>query len=412
MHPTTPLAPDTTATATGDIPAELHRGTAEILLATELAERLARGRPLRVKAGFDPTAPDLHLGHTVLLNLLRRFQELGHKAIFLVGDFTALIGDPSGHDAIRAPMSAEEIEVNMLTYEEQVYKILDPELTEVRYNSKWTRRLGAAGLVRLASGYTVARMLEREDFHQRFRRERPIALHEFIYPLLQGYDSVALKADVEIGGTDQKFNLLVGRQLQQARGMKPQVVITVPILEGLDGTRKMSKSYNNYVGIAEPSQEMYGKLMSASDALMWRYFELLSLRPATELNGLKQQVEAGANPRDVKHELAHELVARYHGCAAAGRAREAFIRRFQQRHLPEEAPEVTLCAGERGLTVAGAIKQAGLTASTAEAYRMVQQGAVRIDGEKLQDPRRPLPTGSTCLLQVGKRRVARITVRP
>ena len=407
-----PAAPPKPSQAAGDIPAELRRGTAEILLETELAERLARGRALRVKAGFDPTAPDLHLGHTVLLNLLRRFQELGHKAIFLVGDFTALIGDPSGRDTIRPPMGAEEIEANMRTYQEQVYKVLDPAATEVRYNSRWTRRLGAAGLVRLASGYTVARMLEREDFHQRFKNEQPIALHEFLYPLLQGNDSVALKADVELGGTDQKFNLLVGRQLQQARGMSPQVVITVPILEGLDGTRKMSKSYDNYIGITEPPQEMYGKLMSVSDVLMWRYFDLLSLRPDAQLKRLRQGVEAGANPRDAKHELAHELVARYHGSAAADRARAAFIQRFQQRRLPEEVPEVALRAGAQGLTVAGAIKQAGLTASTSEAYRMVQQGAVRIDGERLQDPRRPLPAGSTCLLQVGKRRIARITVHP
>ena len=397
-------------TSEAAVPAELRRGTEEILLESELSARLAGRRSLRVKAGFDPTAPDLHLGHTVLLNKLRQFQVLGHTAIFLVGDFTALIGDPSGRDTIRTPLSPEQIEANIRTYKQQVYKVLDAEATEVRFNSKWTRRLGAAGLVQLASQHTVARMLERDDFRQRFAKQQPISLHEFLYPLLQGNDSVVLKADVELGGTDQKFNLLVGRQLQQLRGMAPQTVITMPLLEGLDGVRKMSKSHGNHIGITEPPGQMYGKLMSIADTLMWRYFDLLSLRPSSDLAALRQRAEAGENPRDLKHELAHELVARFHDRKAANQARDEFIQRFQLRELPKEVPEIALHAGTSSLTIAVAMKQAGLTTSTSEAHRMVQQGAVRIDGERLQDSRRLLLAGSSCLLQVGKRRLARITV--
>jgi len=359
----------------------IRRGTEEILLEDQLREKLKKGRPLRVKAGFDPTAPDLHLGHTVLINKLRQFQELGHEILFLIGDFTGMIGDPTGKSATRPPLTREEVLENARTYEQQIFKILDPEKTLVVFNSSWMGEMSAADLIQLASRHTVARMLERDDFSKRYRSGQPIAIHEFLYPLIQGYDSVALKADVELGGTDQKFNLLVGRQLQEAYGQEPQVVITLPILEGLDGVQKMSKSLGNYVGISDPPEEMFGKIMSISDELMWRWFELLSFRPMSEIEALRAEVEGGRNPRDVKFELARELVARFHDEETAERAQQAFIDRFQKGAVPDEMPEVTLSAEGEGLPVARLLSQAGLVSSNSEGMRMVQQGAVRIDGE-------------------------------
>ena len=390
----------------------IRRGAAEILLEEELRERLARGRPLRVKAGFDPTAPDLHLGHTVLLTKLRQFQELGHEAIFLLGDFTGMIGDPSGRSATRKPLTRGEVLENARTYEQQIYKILDPAKTRVVFNSTWMGKMDAAGLVELASRHTVARMLERDDFQKRYRAGQPIAVHEFLYPLIQGYDSVALRADVELGGTDQKFNLLVGRELQKSYGQEPQVVLTMPILEGLDGVQKMSKSLGNYIGIAEPAGEMFGKLMSISDTLMWRYLELLSLRPGAEIERLKAQVSEGLNPRDAKFELALEIVGRFHGALAARRAHEAFVARFQRGALPEDLPEVRVPAPAAGLPIGNLIKEAGLAASTSEALRLIRQGAVRLDGERLEDARALIPAGAVHVCQVGKRRVARVSVVP
>ncbi|RMF98968.1 MAG: tyrosine--tRNA ligase [Gammaproteobacteria bacterium] len=388
----------------------IRRGAEEILLEDELRERLTGGRPLRVKAGFDPTAPDLHLGHTVLINKMRQFQELGHEVIFLIGDFTGLIGDPTGRNATRPPLTPEEIAENARTYEEQIFKILDPERTRVMFNSSWMNEMTAADMIRLAGRHTVARMLERDDFSKRYAAGKPIAIHEFLYPLVQGYDSVALEADVELGGTDQKFNLLVGRQLQQSWGQPPQVVLTMPLLEGLDGVNKMSKSMGNYVGIDEPPAEMFGKLMSISDELMWRYFELLSFRPAAEIDALRRGVEQGANPRDAKLELATEIVDRFHGPGAGERAREAFQRQFRDKALPEDLPEIRVPAPEGRLGIANLLREADLVASNSEAFRMIGQGAVRIDGERVSDRALEIPAGTTHVYQVGKRRFARVTV--
>jgi tyrosyl-tRNA synthetase len=388
---------------------ELKRGADEILVESELVERLEAGARLRVKTGFDPTAPDLHLGHTVLINKMRHFQEFGHEVIFLIGDFTGLIGDPSGRSATRPPLTPEEVRVNAETYKKQVFKILDPDHTRVMFNSEWMGRMDAAGLIQLAARHTVARMLERDDFAKRYAEGRPIAIHEFLYPLVQGYDSVAMKADVELGGTDQKFNLLVGRQLQQAHGQRPQVVLTTPLLEGLDGVQKMSKSLGNYVGIDEPPGEMFGKLMSISDDLMWRYFELLSFRPKQEVLALGRAVAEGRNPRDVKFELARELVARFHGEAEAERAQGEFVARFQRGALPEDLPEVAISCGQGAVGIADILRQAQLTGSNSEAFRMISQGAVRVDGVRVVDREVELPEG-TYVVQVGKRRVARVVL--
>lgn len=397
-------------TSVSEAVAIIRRGADEILLQEELEERLKENRPLRIKAGFDPTAPDLHLGHTVLINKLRQFQDLGHEVIFLIGDFTGMIGDPSGKNVTRPPMSRDEIIENAQTYEHQIFRILDPERTLVVFNSSWMNDMDAADLIKLASRHTVARMLERDDFHKRYQANQSIAIHEFLYPLVQGYDSVALKADVELGGTDQKFNLLVGRQLQEAYGQKPQVVLTMPILEGLDGVQKMSKSLNNYIGINEPPDEMFGKLMSVSDELMWRYFELLSFRPLADIKAMQQAVQSGTNPRDIKMQLADEIVTRFHDAAAARRAREEFINRFRHGSLPEDIPEVELCASGVNVSVAQVLKQSGLTTSTSEAFRMIKQGAVRIDGEKIQDRDTPLSLNRSYVIQVGKRKFARVTI--
>ena len=387
----------------------IKRGTDEILLEDALRRKLALGRPLRIKAGFDPTAPDLHLGHTVLLNKLRQLQDLGHEILFLIGDFTGLIGDPTGKSATRKPLSPEQIQENAKTYQDQVFRILDPERTRVVFNSQWLEPLGAAGLVQLAARHTVARMLERDDFAKRYKAGQPIAIHEFLYPLIQGYDSVALQADVELGGTDQKFNLLVGRQLQEAYGQEPQVVITLPILEGLDGVQKMSKSLGNYIGITDPPEEMFGKIMSVSDELMWRYFELLSTRDLAEIQAWRDAAGEGANPRDIKFELGLELVARFHDAAKARAALEGFVARFQRGALPEEIPERVLPAGEGGvLPIANLLKDAGLVGSTSEAIRLIGQGAVRVDGERVEDTRLSCAAGSQHIYQVGKRRIARI----
>ena len=391
--------------------AELRRGTAEILLEADLEKKLARGRPLRIKAGFDPTAPDLHLGHTVLINKMALFQRLGHEVTFLIGDFTGLIGDPTGRNATRPPLTPDDIRANARTYEAQIFKILDPALTRVDFNSRWMSELGAAGMIQLAAKHTVARMLERDDFAKRYRAGQAIAIHEFLYPLVQGYDSVALRSDVELGGTDQKFNLLVGRQLQEAYGQEPQVVITMPLLEGLDGVNKMSKSMGNYIGIAEAPDDMFGKVMSISDDLMWRWFDLLSFRPNAELAALREQVAGGRNPRDVKFELGVEIVDRFHGAGAGARARDAFVARFQQGALPEDLAEVTLDGGADGLGLAQLLKAAGLVPSTSDAFRQLKQGAVKVDGEKVEDGALRFAAGTTAVFQVGKRRLARVTVR-
>ena len=391
--------------------AELVRGADEILPEAELAARLKEGRPLRIKAGFDPTAPDLHLGHTVLLNKMRRFQDFGHEVIFLIGDFTGMIGDPTGKNATRKPLSRDEIAANALTYEAQVFKILDPDKTRIEFNSRWTEKLGAAGLVQLAAKHTVARMLERDDFSKRYAAGEPIAIHEFLYPLVQGYDSVALQADVELGGTDQKFNLLVGRQLQEHYGQKPQVVLTMPILEGLDGVQKMSKSLGNYIGISEAPGEMFGKLMSISDDLMWRYFELLSFRSLAEIEGFKKQIAQGANPRDIKFLLGEEIVARFHGVAAGRAAQEEFVARFQKGAMPEEMPVFVFAAEPGGVAITALLKQCDLTASTSEANRMLEQGGVKVDGEKVSDRGLKLKPGASYVLQVGKRKFARVTLK-
>ncbi|MCA1779506.1 MAG: tyrosine--tRNA ligase [Xanthomonadaceae bacterium] len=389
---------------------DLVRGAAEVIQADELAERLAGLRPLRVKVGFDPTAPDLHLGHTVIINAMRRFQDAGHTVIFLIGDFTGMIGDPSGKNVTRKPLTEDQIKANAQTYAEQVFKILDREKTEIRFNSEWFGDMGAADMIRLAASHTVARMLERDDFDKRYKGGQPIAIHEFLYPLVQGHDSVALQADIEMGGTDQKFNLLVGRQLQTQAGQKPQIIITWPLLEGTDGVQKMSKSLANYIAINDPPGEMFGKLMSISDELMWRYFELLSFRPGSELDALKQAVADGRNPRDVKFELGIEIVDRFHGPGAGKQAREDFIARFRDSALPEDVAEQVLQAPADGLGIAAALTAAGLTPSNSEAFRMIKQGAVRIDGQRVDDRELALKPGFDGLLQVGKRKFARVRV--
>jgi tyrosyl-tRNA synthetase len=389
---------------------EIARGSDEILVEAELKERLEAGETLRVKAGFDPTAPDLHLGHTVLINKMRQFQELGHEVCFLIGDFTGLIGDPTGRNATRPPLTPEQVEANARTYEAQIFRILDPDRTRIVFNSSWMSEMSAADMIQLASRHTVARMLERDDFQKRYASGKPIAIHEFLYPLVQGYDSVVMQADVELGGTDQKFNLLVGRQLQQAWGQRPQVVLTMPLLEGLDGVNKMSKSLGNYVGITDLPAEMFGKLMSISDDLMWRYYELLSFRPAGEIEALQAAAADGRNPRDIKFELARELVARFHDEAAADAAQAAFLQQFQQGGLPEDLEEITVAGRDGRLGVAHLLKQAQLVTSTSEAFRMIQQGAVRIDGERVEDRGLEISAGSTHVYQVGKRRFARVTV--
>lgn len=386
----------------------IRRGSDEILPLAELEKKLAAGTPLRVKAGFDPTAPDLHLGHTVLINKLREFQRLGHHVIFLIGDFTGMIGDPSGRSATRPPLTRAEVKANAATYQRQIFRILDPDRTEIAFNSSWMDKMTAADLIRLASGQTVARMLERDDFEQRYKSGRPIALHEFLYPLAQGYDSVALQADVELGGSDQKFNLLMGRQLQQAAGQPPQVVLTMPLLEGTDGAQKMSKSLGNYIGIDEPAPEMFGKIMSISDALMWRYFELLSFRPLAEIAGFRRAIAEGANPRDIKFRLAREIVARFHDTAAASAAEADFITRFSNHALPAQIAEVEIKVDQDGLPFANLLKAAGLVASTSEAHRLVRQGAVRIDGQRVADSRQVLPPGFSAVIQIGKRKFARV----
>ncbi|MGD8875034.1 MAG: tyrosine--tRNA ligase [Gammaproteobacteria bacterium] len=389
---------------------QIKRGAEEILVEAELVQRLETGKPLRVKAGFDPTAPDLHLGHTVLINKLRQFQEMGHEVLFLIGDFTGMIGDPTGKNVTRKPLTREDVLQNAATYEHQIYKILDPERTTVMFNSQWMGEMSAADLIHVAAKHTVARMLERDDFSKRYAGNQPIAIHEFLYPLVQGYDSVAMKSDVELGGTDQKFNLLVGRELQKHYGQKPQVILTMPILEGLDGVQKMSKSLNNYIGINEPAEEMFGKIMSISDDLMWRYFELLSFRPLTEIGRMKKEVNEGANPRDIKFRLGQEIVARFHSQAAAAAAQDAFVARFQKGALPDEIPELVLASQDGVLVIANLLKDAGLTGSTSEAYRMIKQGAVRIDGERISDRGLGIAAGNTHVFQVGKRRFARVTV--
>lgn len=385
----------------------IKRGADELLIEAELVEKLKTGRPLRIKAGFDPTAPDLHLGHTVLINKLRHFQDLGHHVMFLIGDFTGMIGDPSGKNATRPPLSREQILANAQTYKSQVFKILDPEKTEICFNSTWFDALGAAGMIKLAAQHTVARMLERDDFAKRYASNQSIAIHEFLYPLCQGYDSVAMKSDVELGGTDQKFNLLVGRELQKHYGQAPQCVLMMPLLEGLDGVNKMSKSLGNYIGIAEPAKEIFGKVMSVSDTLMWRYYDLLSFRSSEEIAGFKREIEAGRNPRDVKVLLAQELVERFHSRKDAEDALADFEARFQRGAIPDDIPEVTVPAGP----VAQVMKQAGLVASTSEALRMIDGGGVRANGEKLENKAVTFNAGECVVLQVGKRKFARITFR-
>ena len=387
--------------------AELKRGVDEVLSEADLIEKLKENRPLKVKLGADPTAPDIHLGHTVVLNKLRQFQQFGHEVIFLIGDFTGMVGDPSGKNTTRPPLSREDVLRNAETYKQQIFKILDPQKTRIVFNSEWLGQLGTEGMIRLASNYTVARMLERDDFKKRFTNNQPIAIHEFIYPLLQGHDSVALEADVELGGTDQKFNLLVGRELQKSAGQKPQVAITLPLLVGLDGEKKMSKSLGNYIGVTEAPNEMFGKIMSISDELMWDWYDLLSFRPLSEIAQLKQEVQAGRNPRDVKVLLAKEIIARFHSDAKAQAAEQEFINRFQKGALPDEMPEFTF-EGETGL--ANLLKEAGLVESTSEAMRMVKQGGVKIDGEKVEDSKLTITSG-TAVYQVGKRKFARITVK-
>lgn len=389
---------------------QIKRGAQEILLEEELQTKLAQSKPLRIKAGFDPTAPDLHLGHTVLLNKLRQFQQLGHTILFLIGDFTGMIGDPTGKNVTRQPLSKEQVLANSRTYQEQIYKILDAETTQICFNSTWMSSMDAIGLIQLAAKHTVARMLERDDFHKRYTSGQPIAIHEFLYPLIQGYDSVALQADIELGGTDQKFNLLVGRELQKHYGQSPQVVITMPILEGLDGVQKMSKSLGNYIGIDEPPDEMFGKLMSISDTLMWRYIDLLSFKTPVEIQQWQQSVAQGANPRDIKVEFAQEIVERFHNRAAAVQAYENFVARFQQGQMPAEMPEVVLTVASTAIPITQLLKEAGLTNSTSEAIRMIQQGAVKIDGERISDRALQIPVTSSQVYQVGKRRFARVKV--
>jgi len=395
-------------TAVADALAIIKRGAHEILVEKELVKRLESGKPMRIKAGFDPTAPDLHLGHTVLINKLRQFQDLGHEVMFLIGDFTGMIGDPTGKSATRPPLTRDDVIENAKSYEQQIFKILDPEKTLVMFNSSWMNAMDVSELIQLAAKHTVARMLERDDFNKRYTSGQPIAIHEFLYPLIQGYDSVAMKADVELGGTDQKFNLLVGRQLQEVFGQKPQVVLTMPILEGLDGVQKMSKSLNNYIGISDAPDDMFGKIMSISDELMWRYFELLSFRPLDEIAGFKSEIEQGKNPRDIKFLLAEEIIERFHDRAAADKARENFISRFQKGKVPDEMPEFNFPADT---PAANLLKDAELVKSTSEAMRMIKQGAVKVDGEKLADSKQTFLARNTYVFQVGKRRFARITIQ-
>lgn len=390
--------------------AEIKRGAEEILLEDELLEKLKKGKPLKIKAGFDPTAPDLHLGHTVLINKLRQFQQQGHEVIFLIGDFTGMIGDPTGKNVTRKPLTKEDVLANAETYKEQVFKILDPAKTTVAFNSTWMEKLGAAGMLQLASRQTVARMMERDDFKKRYANGQAIAIHEFMYPLVQGWDSVALEADVELGGTDQKFNLLMGRELQKSEGQRPQTVLMMPLLEGLDGVQKMSKSLGNYIGITDSPSEMFGKIMSISDVLMWRYYELLSFKPLAEINGYKTEIEQGKNPRDVKIDLAKELIARFHDETAAQAAHDEFINRFQKGAMPDEMPEFTLNPEGGEIAIANLLKEAGLVGSTSDAYRMIKQGAAKIDGEKITDKSLVITSGSKAVYQVGKRKFARVNI--
>lgn len=390
--------------------AEITRGAEEVLLEQELAEKLATGKPLIVKAGFDPTAPDLHLGHTVLINKLRVFQDFGHKVVFLIGDFTGMIGDPTGKNVTRKPLTTEQVIANAETYKEQVFKILDPAKTEIRFNSEWMSKMGAADMIKLAARQTVARMLERDDFKKRYQNNQSIAIHEFLYPLVQGWDSVELKADVELGGTDQRFNLLMGRELQKEEGQRPQTVIMTPLLEGLDGVQKMSKSLNNYIGITESANDMFGKIMSVSDELMWRYFELLSFRSITEIDELKAAVADGKNPRDVKVLLAKEIIGRFHSEEDAEKAEQDFIQRFQKNALPDDIPEKTVSVGAEGMAIGNVLKEAGLVQSTSEALRMIKQNAVKLDGEKFSDSRYICTEKDSGVYQVGKRRFAKINL--
>jgi tyrosyl-tRNA synthetase len=388
----------------------IKRGCDELLVEAELADRLKTGRPLRVKAGFDPTAPDLHIGHTVLINKLRQLQDLGHQVVFLIGDFTGMIGDPTGKNATRPPLTSDEVAANAKTYTAQVFKILDEAKTEIAFNSTWMNKLTSADMIKLAATHTVARMLERDDFDKRYKANQPIAIHEFLYPLVQGYDSVALKADLELGGTDQKFNLLMGRELQKHYGQPPQCILTMPLLEGLDGVNKMSKSLGNYVGITAAPNDMFGKLMSISDELMWRYIELLSFAPLATIRQWKTETEAGRNPRDIKVGFAQEIVARFHSGAAATSALADFEARFRQGEIPADIESISVAAGADGIAIANLLKAAALTASTSEGLRMIAQGAVKIDGEKVTDKALKLAGGSTVVVQVGKRRFARVTL--
>ena len=389
----------------------IRRGADEILVEEELVEKLKQGRPLKIKAGFDPTAPDLHLGHTVLINKLRQFQDLGHEVLFLIGDFTGMIGDPSGKSATRPPLTQAEVHENAKTYQQQIFKILERDKTRVVFNSEWMASKSSADMIKLAASSTVARMLERDDFNKRYSSGQAIAIHEFLYPLIQGYDSVELEADVELGGTDQKFNLLMGRQLQQQHGQKPQVVLTMPILEGLDGVQKMSKSLDNYIGIADEPKDMFGKIMSISDELMWRYFELLSFRPMAEIDSFQQDIESGKNPRDIKFLLAEEIITRFHSHEQASSAREGFIAQFAKGAIPDDIPEHVFEAGEDGYAIANLLKDAGLCSSTSEAMRMIQQGAVKIDGDKVSDKSLRITAGMEAVFQVGKRKFARVKMK-
>ncbi len=390
--------------------AEIKRGSDEILIEEELIERLKTGKALKIKAGFDPTAPDLHLGHTVLINKLRTFQQLGHEVIFLIGDFTGLIGDPTGKNATRKPLTKEQVLDNAKTYQEQVFKILDPAKTTIRFNSEWFDKMGAAGMIKLAASQTVARMLERDDFKKRYANGQPIAIHEFLYPLVQGWDSVALESDVELGGTDQRFNLLMGRELQKGQGQKQQTVLMMPLLEGLDGVQKMSKSLNNYIGITDAPSDMFGKIMSISDELMWRYYDLLSFKPIEEIAQLKEDMQNGMNPRDIKISLAKELIARFHSEADADAALQDFIQRFQKNAIPDDMPEIEFTLDAGGMAIGNLLKQADLVASTSDAMRMIKQGAVKVDGEKITDTRLLITEKGEHVYQVGKRKFARITL--
>lgn len=396
---------------TSDALALIKRGTHEILLENELIELLASGKKLRVKAGFDPTAPDIHLGHTVLINKMKHFQDLGHDVIFLIGDFTGMIGDPSGKSETRKPLTKEQVLDNAKTYQEQIFKILDPSKTIIKFNSEWMTQFNAADMIKLASHQTVARMLERDDFSKRYKNGDSIAIHEFLYPLIMGYDSVALKADIELGGTDQKFNLLVGRELQKHFEQKPQVVIMMPLLEGTDGVKKMSKSLGNYIGINDPANDIFGKIMSISDDLMWKYIEHLSFKTNEQIEDLHVQVKNGANPRDIKIAFAKEIIARFHDLTAANAAEQDFLQRFQKNALPNEINEVKLTSCTNGLQIANLLKDAGLTSSTSEAIRMIKQGAVKIDGQRIDDDKLHIAAGTECVYQVGKRKFARVILK-